>query len=259
MSLLRQGSKALFSTLDHLALPLKGPRILIYHQIGGGSGLEMEVEAERFRWQLDWLVAHADVVDLETALSHRDRNAVVISFDDGYRSVFELAFPLLVERGLPFALYLTTRPIETGSPLQDGPGREPLRWRMVDEMRQSGLATIGAHTHSHPDFRHTNPETLEQELELSNGLIWENVGIRPDHFAYPWGYWSERADPLVRERYTTAALGCRLPRSPGADDHLIHRLPIQASDGRRWFPRRVKKGLLFEEWVRRRLRGYEGP
>ncbi len=253
----KRASKAVFAGLDLLNRPLSGPRILIYHQIGGGSGLEMEVSTEVFRQQLDWLADNYQVMPLPLALDRP--GSVVLTFDDGFRSVHEEAFPLLVERGIPFTLYLTTEPVETGRPLRDHPGAEPLTWDMVKEMMDSGLATIGAHTHTHPDLRSLDPDSVEGELRVSDELISRHTGIDPEHFAYPWGYWSPSADGVVRARYVTGALGSPLPSRRVEDPHLISRLPIQLSDGFRWFGPRVRRGLLYEEVVRRRLRGYRGP
>lgn len=256
--LMRQVSKALFAGLDLLAGPAKGVRMLIYHQIGGGSGLQMEVSPEAFRKQLRWLAINVPVVDLDSAITDPGQEAVVLTFDDGYRSVYEQAFPILAEHGMPFTLYLTTEPIESGRSLRDHPGGEPLEWGMVEEMTGSGLLTVASHTHTHPDLRWLDESSIRAELEASDVLIDERLGVTPEHFAYPWGYWSEVADGPVRERYRSAALGSRLPRRKLTDPHLIHRVPVQASDGGLWYSARVRRGLVFEESARRRLRGYSG-
>lgn len=256
-SVVRQASKAVFAGLDLLSRPLTGPRILIYHQIGGGSGLEMEVTVEAFHAHVDWLADNHAVKHIDQALE--DGDGVVLTFDDGYRSLYESAYPLLRERDLPFTLYLTTVPVETGRPMRDHPGAEPLNWGMVKSMLASELMTLGAHTHTHPDLRSIAADSVERECATSDELIVDRTGVTPRHFAYPWGYWSPESDGVVRARYRTATLGSPRPRTRLDDEHLIHRLPVQLSDGSRWFGPRVTGGLLFEESLRRRLRGYEGP
>lgn len=253
---LRQLSKAIFAAGDRFLPPFEGPRILIYHQVGGGSGLEMEVSPEAFRKHLDWLVDNVAVVPLDEAAAD---GSVVITFDDGYRSVYEQAFPLLKERGMPFTLFITTSPLETGEPLRTHSGGDPLTWDMVREMQDSGLMTVGAHTHTHPDFRHSPPSEVEVELDRSNELILERLGIHPRHFAYTWGYWSSSADEAVRRRYAHALLGGPPPFPRVEDPHLLYRIPVQLSDGVRWFSSRIRGGLRWEEAFRRRLRGYRGP
>jgi peptidoglycan/xylan/chitin deacetylase (PgdA/CDA1 family) len=182
----------------------------------------------------------------------------VLTFDDGYRDLYTTAFPILAERGLPFTLYLTTHPVETGDPLTDSDQAAPLTWDQVNEMLESGLMTLGAHTHRHVDLREYGPTRIAAELDRSNQLIEKRTGVHPRHFAYPWGYWSEDAEPLVRVRYDTATLGAGPPITEDTDLHRLHRIPVQRSDGMTFFRRKLDTGMQLEEKVRRRLRGYEG-
>lgn len=258
-SRIRRIGKLAFAGLDLLHRPLAGPRILIYHQIGGGSGLEMEVGSQDFVSQLDWIAERYPVVELDHALAYPKEDTVVLTFDDGYASVYQKAFPELLRRDLPFTLYLTTQPIESGQPLRDHPGADPLKWPMIEEMVDSGLLTVGAHTHTHPDLRTESMERIRSEIETSNRIIGERLGVRPDHFTYPWGYWSEEAHTVISQSYRSATVGGALPGRISTDPHIRHRIPVQLSDGYRWFPARMRRGLMFEESVRRRIRRYTGP
>jgi peptidoglycan/xylan/chitin deacetylase (PgdA/CDA1 family) len=260
MSLIRQASKALFAAGDVILRRPMGPRILIYHQIGFLAGRQMEVRSSDFRWQMDWLVENRDVVALTTALDRWDDpdsdRYVVLTFDDGYADNFELAYPLLAERGLPFTIYVASQMIEEGV---SGQGAPCLTWDQIGSMMASGLLTLGAHTHTHRDLRGDDPDTIDSELAFSDDLIEKRTGYRPLDFAYPWGYWSETAHGIVSRRYRSAVLGAPPPRVPAFDIHQIHRFPIQLSDGTRWFRSRLQGGLRYEEAVRRRIRGYSRP
>jgi peptidoglycan/xylan/chitin deacetylase (PgdA/CDA1 family) len=239
-----------------VALPSpKGPRVLIYHQVGTGTGKQMEVAIDDFVWQMDWLATNREVVDLDTAIrrwgeTEADR-LVVLTFDDGYEDTYTRAFPLLRERDFPFTLYLATEMVERRL-FDDVP---TLTWNQIAEMAASGLMTLGAHTHTHRDLRGTGYDETRFELEISNHIIEQRTGIVPRHFAYPWGFWSERAHRVVKEIYETASLGAPVSRT-NFDAHMVFRFPVQLSDGTRWFSSRVRGGLLMEERIRRRLRGY---
>jgi len=260
MSLLRGVAKALFAGFDTFLRSPPGPRILIYHQVGVTRGLQMEVGEEDFEWQLEWLLANRRIVDLETAVRTWNEagadQLVVLTFDDGYEDTFTTAFPHLREREIPFVLYLATQHIEEQSPLSGG---APLKWEAVCSMVDSGLVTIGAHTHTHRDLRKLSAEEIANEVSICDEIILKRTGVRPRDFAYPWGYWSPSADEVIRDRYLTAVLGAPTKTSDEVDAMLIHRFPVQRSDGTRWFRNRLVGGLLVEERVRRRLRGYEGP
>ena len=260
----RVSLKAVAAAVDPLLGPLPGPRILIYHQVGTDCGREMEVSTEVFSSQLDWLRAHGQIVDLDTAVEQRgDASAdrlFVLTFDDGFKDVYHNAFPLMEAKGVPFTLYLTTRPIEAGTVLDARyPDAKPLTWEQVNEMVSTGLVTVGAHTHNHLDLRLTPADVVADELDISNKLILENTGLAPRHFTYPWGWWSETADPLVRERYKTATVGSTSSITSESDPLKLGRFPVQASDGMAWFARRAKGGLRLENSVRRRRAGYSGP
>lgn len=223
----------------------------------------MEVTDEQFRAQIDWLAANRRVVGLDPAVeawSHPgSEKMVVLTFDDGYRDVLTNAYPVLREYGFPFTLYLSTESIETGKPLGGGAAAAPLSWSEIEVMLDSGLVTIGAHTHSHADLRSLSTSQVKNEIEVSNELIWSRLAIVPTHFAYPWGYWSPDADEVVRDTYKSAVLGGTPKPDPRPDIYRLHRYPIQLSDGMRYFIERLNGGLRAEELVRRRLAGYSGP
>jgi peptidoglycan/xylan/chitin deacetylase (PgdA/CDA1 family) len=255
MSVMRQLGKAVFITADLILPTPRGPRILIYHQVGAGLGRQTEVTTEDFVWQLNWLAQNRQVVSLEEALERWEEEGseklVVLTFDDGYSDTYTAAFPKLKERGFPFAIYLTTETL----------GYEKmLTWKQVEEMVDTGLATVGAHTHRHRDMRYLSEQEIAEEIDRSNRIIEARIGLQPNHFAYPWGYWSATADPIVRSIYSSAVLGAPpLAHETLLDRHLIHRFPVQLTEGQVFFQSRLKGGLLLEEAVRRRLRGYNGP
>ena len=221
----------------------------------------MEVATETFASQVDYLQAEGSIVPLDDAVSRigtlGDDRLFVLTFDDGYADVYRNAFPLLVERQIPFTMYVTTLPVE--DPSVAGPGVMPVSWEQLVEMLESGLATIGAHTHAHPDLRLLSADAVASELDESNGLIRERLGVEPRHFAYPKGWWSASAEPGVRNRYETAVLGEGPPNSATTDRHRLYRIAVQKSDGMRFFKRKLATGLVLEDRIRRLVRGYDGP
>lgn len=263
MSLTRTAVKAASALTDAVLPRPPGPRLLIYHQVDAGLGRQMEVRLDDFRRQLDWLSANRQVVDLGEALVRwiepGSERLVVLTFDDGYRDTYTTAFPLLYERGLPFTLYLATKSIETGVPLGPADKAEPLSWDHIEAMLESGLVTVGAHTHRHLDLRQLSPDEVEDELGTSDDLIERRLGIRPAHFAYPWGFWSPSSDRPVTDRYSSAALAGSHRAKRDLEPHRLHRYPVQLSDGFRFFGARLRGGLRLEEIIRRRVKGYTGP
>ena len=263
MSLQRTASKVVFSAADVVFPRPKGPRALIYHQVGSGLGRQMEVTTDDFVRQLDWLVENREIVTFDQAVVRWNEPAsdrlVSLTFDDGYADTYTTAYPRLKDRGIPFLIYLATESIETGNPLGPPGQADPLSWDQIVDMLSSGLVTIGAHTHRHTDLREIPAGAVEEEVATSDGLIERRLGLRPSHFAYPWGHWSARAAAVVESRYATAAIAATpRPKSP-LDEHRLHRYPVQLADGFRFFSARLRGGFRLEEWVRRRLDRYAGP
>jgi peptidoglycan/xylan/chitin deacetylase (PgdA/CDA1 family) len=258
---IRQASKGVFAAADLVLGPFPGPRILIYHQIGAGSGFQMDLSAEVFRGHVSWLSDHGRIVGLGDALSGADdpdaSKQFVLTFDDGYADFYDNGFPLLRDRGIPFTLYLTTGHIETGELLH--PGDRPLSWDQVDDMLASDLVTLGAHTHTHPDLRGLTIDQVEHEIGESNRLIELRTGQQPRHFAYPKGLWDAMAEKVVRDQYDTAVLGGGAPVTKDTNPFRISRVPVQQSDGHFFFKRKMARGMRLEERVRAWVKGYENP
>lgn len=252
---LRATSKAVFATADLFLGGWPGPRILIYHEINENPIREMDLSPEVFARQAQWLTSHGRVVGLEDAIANAgdpaSSSAFVLTFDDGYGGLYRHAYPILRDSGLPFTLYLTSQLVE-----DRGGG---LGWDEVNAMAESGLLTVGAHTHTHPDLRELSTEQVEHEISTSNGLIEERTGTKPLHFAYTKGYWAEAAEPVLRRHYATAVLGAGPPIDSTTDPLRLSRVPVQKSDGYFFFKRKMKRGLRMEEWARARLKGYKNP
>lgn len=227
-----------------------GPRILIYHQVGADSGLEMDVTRDEFARQLEWTLETGRVLRLEDAVGSEDPDAYVFTFDDGHAGVYNHAFDLLAEHGAPFTLYLSSGPLEKGG-LLHGDSRMPLlSWGQTAEMVDSGLVTIGSHSHEHLDMRQHSRDVIEADLIRCDEVIAERLGVEPQHFAYPWGQWSAEADGVVRDRYTSATVGSGPGITAETDHHRLPRVPVMLSDSPMMFRRKMWGGFRLETALR---------
>ncbi len=163
------------------------------------------VPPHRFREQLTGLLKRGfQFWQLTKALEHHasgqpfpDRT-VVVTFDDGYESVFENAWPVLRDLNIPATIFLNTAYVDSESafPFDDWgvalEGRvapqsyRPLTTDQCREMMASGLVELGAHTHSHEDFR-GRPEAFRDDLKLNVHILRDRFGIENPTFAFPYG------------------------------------------------------------------------
>lgn len=229
--------------------PARGASLLIYHRIGGETGDELDLPLDRFRAQLDLLHDH-DVVPLDAALDRLvvgdDRPTFVLTFDDGFDDVYHRAWPVLRERGLPFIIYLASafvgQTMKWEGSTAKGHSGQGLTWEQLAKMTESGLCTVGNHTHTH-----ARPENLApDELDACSKAIQHHLGMVPRHFAYPWGLPVPEMEPEIRRRFRSAATG-RLGRN-GTDADLLRlrRIPVRRSDPDSFFSAKLS-GNLYPE------------
>lgn len=100
--------------------------ILAYHRIGqpGQGALASDPQlfsatANGFVWQMAYLRAHFSILSFDEMLErHRlgeafPSNAAIVTFDDGYRDNFDIAYPILRQFSMPATIFLTTGLIGT--------------------------------------------------------------------------------------------------------------------------------------------------
>jgi peptidoglycan/xylan/chitin deacetylase (PgdA/CDA1 family) len=186
--------------------------VLLYHSIGEAKDA---VLPERFEEQMYYLKYHARVVSLDRILrnEHLKDNAPLtcaITFDDGYSSVYDIAYPILRHYEFPALAYITTDAIGDSAPkCSDGypglfSGETTMTWKQVREMSRNDIA-IGSHLCQHKDMTTLNADEGMSELKRSKVEISEKLGLACKHFAYPFGLFNRQNVEWVRQSgYETA-------------------------------------------------------
>jgi peptidoglycan/xylan/chitin deacetylase (PgdA/CDA1 family) len=234
--------------------PTAGTSILIYHRVDGGTLDERDLTLADFEAQLEVLRDHR-VVSLDAALDELDagddRPKVVLTFDDGFADVFDPAWPLLRDAGLPFTIYLATAYLDGVMHWEGSTASAPgpaLTWTQLEELAASPLVTIGNHTHTH-----ARPERLSaQELDRCTEAIEQRLGVTPRHFCFTWGVDVPAARPLLAERFRSAVTGEIGRNHPGTDRFTLHRLPVRGSDPIEFFGAKLA-GSLWPERIYERI------
>lgn len=253
--------KAAAAVGDRVRPPATGVVVLIYHRVGGGSGTQIDLSPQAFDEQMAWLAGSGRAVSLDSAIDllaggatgHETtvESPIVVTFDDGTADLGEVATPILQRHGVPATVYLATRYVDEGVAFPDD--GTPLSWSAVRDMAATGLVTFGSHTHGHLLLDRLPPQEAADELDRSRALIEDNVGAPAHHFAYPKAVpASPEVEPLVRQRFRSAALGRNRPNPLRATDvHRLWRTAVQVSDGNRYFVRKAHGGMALEDSLRR--------
>ena len=177
-----------------LMAPAHAAVVLQYHHVDTETPASTSASPERFAMHLEYLAEkNFDIVplsDLVSALRAGEPlpdRAVAITFDDGYISIYDTAWPLLKARGWPFTVFVNSEPHDQGKPLF-------MSWDQLRELHAAG-ATIANHTVSHP-YLLRPPKGLDPaqgedwvagEITRAQRRIEEEIGSAPKLFAYPFG------------------------------------------------------------------------
>lgn len=202
--------------------------VLMYHHLvqteAEVNGNSMVVTAQRFEEDLRWLADNG-----YTAVLPRDlvegvplpKKAVMITLDDGYRSNYELAFPILQKLETKAVIAVICGKLDQEAPTY-------LTWDMCREMSMSGLVEFGSHTYWLHNLDERNgayiaggPNGIQRlkgesrenfqarvidDLEKSARRLEDELGNEVLYFAYPYGVKDSWAADYIAGRFAMTVL-----------------------------------------------------
>ena len=167
--------------------------VLCYHQFSETEINRMTVTRSTFEKQMKFLKDEGyTVITLDQLLDFIEfkgqlpRKAVVITIDDGWRSTYDIAYPILKQYGYPATLFVYTDLIMGGA--------KTLDWDLVRQLSANGIDVEG-HTKTHSDLTQKAVqesmkdylERVKRELTESAAVIQNKIGKKVIYLAYPYG------------------------------------------------------------------------
>lgn len=193
--------------------------VITFHHLGPERG-PLAFPAASFASLVEALATRGPpIVDLDRLLAPGAGPGIALVFDDGGRSVAEVALPVLRDAGVPAHLFLCT-----GWPEGDALARRAAGafsttdWRGVERLHRGGVA-VESHTHTHADLRGLDRARIEDECARADALIERRLGTRPRYFAFPYGRHDATSREVAGSRYS-AAFTTRLAPLRDADDRF---------------------------------------
>jgi peptidoglycan/xylan/chitin deacetylase (PgdA/CDA1 family) len=138
----------------------------------------------------------------------------VVTFDDGLKSQYEVAWPIMKKLGYTFTMFIYTEGVRGGL----FGGGEAITWEQLGDMRDNGI-DIEAHSATHQDLREGHPVTvrepdgkktrkkltgpeydqfLQNELVGCKNLLEQRLGIKVNCFAVPYGFYNQHVKDIAR-------------------------------------------------------------
>ena len=235
--------------------------VLMYHALVEKRTSHLHtvhITIEMFRQQMEWLAENGyNAITLDDMLAgfetkKKQGKYCVITFDDGYHSLYRYAMPLVKQYGFTATLYLTTG--ATGQPdfrnlLSLNPktmpvNDKPLTWDEIKEMAGNGWH-IQSHSISHADNSLLAPEQFNYEITESKKIIEQQLKQPVLHYAFPFGKYNAASLKLLNAAgYKTASTVHAGLCSSKNDLYRLPRLEINHADSLSSFAKKIETGFV---------------
>ena len=218
--------------------------VLAYHSVVDESAAENQkqyfpqtISAQTLIKHFNWLkengynvISWQQVIDAENGKGTLPDNAVLLSFDDGYETMYNVVFPLLKAYNYPAVFAPVTGWLDTPANQKIAYADKMLdrsvfaTWSQVKEMEQSGLVEIASHTHNlhnginanpsggqlpsviAPEYKNGKYETedayknrLKSDFTRTVQTLVNHIGKKPRVMVWPYGQFNDVSVQIARQ------------------------------------------------------------
>jgi peptidoglycan/xylan/chitin deacetylase (PgdA/CDA1 family) len=192
--------------------------ILLYHYVepwpadADSIRKNLTVPPEAFAAQMNYLhqqgFTTVSLYDLMAALAlgaPLPPKAVVLTFDDGYRTLVDYAAPVMQPLGFTGTVFVITQLMDENFP-------QYLTWPQAEALYAAGWK-IEPHTKTHPVLAGRDRDYQLYEILGSVQTVAAHIGSMPRFFAYPYSKWDDTTIQLLKEIHLWGAV----TETPGFD------------------------------------------
>lgn len=183
--------------------------ILCYHAVSPTWESFLAVDPGRLRAQIRYLLRRGyRPKTLSDAFAEPlDGRTLVVTFDDGYRSILDRGLPVLSDLGVPATVFVPTDLIDEAGlfrcmsedhlPVEEEEIR-CMSWSEVRRLADAGWE-VGSHTRTHPHLPEIDDRRLAAELRSSRAICEERLQRSCETIAYPYGSYDGRVMAAGKE------------------------------------------------------------
>lgn len=177
--------------------------ILLYHHVSDATPASTSVSPETFQQHMSYLAEHYNVLplkDVVVALKNKQSlpdNAVAITFDDGFKNIYQNGHPILAKLHLPYTVFINPDLVNKVN--------YHLSWDDMKNMAKQG-ASFANHNLRHEHLLTRLPDENDEawlvrritDIQQAETLLEDNLDVKDKFFAYPYGEFS----PALQARIT---------------------------------------------------------
>jgi len=239
-------------------------RALTYHRFGDMKRDPFCVSVQNFDKQMSYIARYGLAVSLQEVTGFLNgRNSipagsVLVTIDDGFRSTYSSALPVLRHYNIPAVAFISPGLI-TGQSSAQHDTSVPEAYISWDEARmllEGGIA-IGSHSMTHRSVARISSTEAQEEILRSREILEDRIGEQMLAFAYPFGTradYNETTAGLIKD----AGYACAFTSQHGAiyaesDAFTLPRIKVEGGEGLWMFRRIAHGGLDAWRWVDKAL------
>jgi len=189
--------------------------VLCYHRFGPTVPDGMTVTTKVFAEQMKWLKDNGyTVIPLKTLVAYLKgegpappAKSVVITVDDGHKTVFTEMQPIVKQHKMPVTLFLYP------SCISNPHAPYAMSWEQIKQLQQTGLFDMQGHTFWHPNFKKDKkkmkPEeytkSVQTQLGKSKAVLEKKLDTKIEYLAWPFGIYDDYLESEAQKAGYVAA------------------------------------------------------
>lgn len=214
-------------------IPSDGPRIFVlcYHSISN-DGWDFSVRPEEFKKQINYLSENYKFISLNDlslylrGIRKIDKPSVVVTFDDGYKNIFQVK-SFLQSKGVKPAIFILSDR-KNASRDELGTHTDFLSKNEIKKLVSEGWE-VGCHTATHPAIEKLNLREIKKEIVDSKLQLESELGLPVKYFAFPKGVYNSEVLKAVKK--AGYALGLTMDDALIGKETDVLRIPRVGVDG----------------------------
>ena len=240
-------------------MKVPGIPVLNYHAIdenlvGKPSSPNVTVSLAAFKEQVKWLhdegYTSVEKDELQAVILNGKKiydKKVLITFDDGYNSLYKHAMGILSEYNFKATLFLSTSFIGRTYDQPDFAyvkNDRQLTWEEIKALVTAGWS-IQSHGNTHVRMNHLDKKSLSQEIKVSKDIIEQHLGLPVDEFAFPYGLYNNMVLTQLRDSGYKFAYSVHSGKlMPHARRYRLPRIDINNMDDMDSYKIKVSTGYI---------------
>jgi peptidoglycan/xylan/chitin deacetylase (PgdA/CDA1 family) len=173
----------------------KGIIVLMYHRFEENKYPSTNIKITDFIAHLNLInkrkIKFVNPTDFKNSLlNQKSESKILLTIDDGFKSFYDHAWPILKKEKIPFILFVNTREVGT---------RGYMNWDQIKEVSKEKFTHIGNHGYSHEYLVDMKNQEIIDDINIASSNFKNNLGYNSPFFSYPFGEYSNNFKAIVKD------------------------------------------------------------